>query len=273
MRHKLRRIASYFRDAVRLRQLAPDPRKISVAITTYNNDEFFADALRNIVADNRVGEIIVSDDCSDLSRYQRIVETAARKSEKIHIFRNEFNCGGFKNKYIALNKCSYDWAILLDCDNSLPRSYIDKIFTIPDWDNSMIYCPDFAKPAFNFFKYADLIIDKPTAIVLGKDRKHIQSLKTLLNTGNYFLPVKTFTTVVRDYVDIPVQAACTIGATYLWLINGLNLNIVYGLEYNHRIHRGSYFRKMNSESKVIVNKLFNALVNDEGFAVFRKFSP
>ena len=125
-----------------------DNRKISLAIPADNSSKFILDTLKYVIDNERVDEIIISDDFSD--DYEQLIAKIKGVSPKIKVFKNKQNLGGFGNKYVAISKCKNRRAILLDSDNSLSENYIDKLFEIPEWESDMIYCPDFGKSELNY---------------------------------------------------------------------------------------------------------------------------
>jgi glycosyltransferase involved in cell wall biosynthesis len=261
------------RDRKVLRARDPDPRRIAIALTSYNRSDLVREAIANVADDERIAEIVISDDCSDPQDFEQLGELAAMLGPRVRLFRNPINYGGFKNKIIALSHCTSTWAVLLDSDNVLPRSYLDKLYTLPEWRIDTIYCPDFARPGFNFAPFAGMAIDADTAVDLLSDETLQSPFRTLLNTGNYFAPAKELTALLTPVRNAPVRAACSIAAVYQWLSSGRRLQVVEGLEYYHRVHDDSYFLRENDASKNIVGLLCDALAEGKGRRVFDTIAP
>ena len=116
-------------------------RKISVAIPYYNNSKFMHETMTNIIAEPRINEIIICDDkSSDIDILKKIIEEF--NTTKIKLFENQKNMGCYHNKINSVLKCTNSWCILLDSDNYIDASYLDKLFEIENWETDTIYIPD-----------------------------------------------------------------------------------------------------------------------------------
>ena len=73
-----------------------------------------------------VDEIVIQDDASDENDYHQIneiIENFKRSNNvKIELNRNEFNLGGFKNKYLTVENCKKDIVYQIDSDNIISNS-------------------------------------------------------------------------------------------------------------------------------------------------------
>ncbi|MFX0073400.1 MAG: glycosyltransferase family 2 protein [Candidatus Hermodarchaeota archaeon] len=239
-----------------------DNRKISIAIPTYNSSEFILNALSYIIDDERVNEIIISDDHSN--DYRKLISKIKDISPKIKIFRNKHNLGGFGNKYQAISKCKNKRAILLDSDNSLTENYIDKLFEISKWNSEIIYCPDFAKPNFNYKKFSGMVINKELTRKILIDQKG-SNFGIFLNTGNYFVDIQNYIKCIRGKENVKVHSGDVISFISLWLQNNYSLYIVPGLEYNHRIHKKSYSVNTSGRGERIIRDNLKAIINNREY--------
>ena len=76
---------------------------ISVSITHYNISHFLENALKIIKDDERISEIIITDDCSNLQEYQNAKEIVGTiNNPKIKLIRNDVNLGNYMNKLKSL---------------------------------------------------------------------------------------------------------------------------------------------------------------------------
>lgn len=153
-------------------------KNITVAIPFYNSLEYFEDAIRIPLFDDRVDEILVVDDYSTEEQYQGLLKkvqsllddqeisfdpnsslvpeqnsnclhsimtmtrvNVSEQSKKIKVIRNKNNLGGFANKYESVKNAKNDWVYLLDSDNFLVECSIPAIFNIDQWDDETCYCP------------------------------------------------------------------------------------------------------------------------------------
>jgi glycosyltransferase involved in cell wall biosynthesis len=213
--------------------------QISVAIPFYNRSKYIRQLLENIAYDERISEIIINDDHSRKSEFQELLSNT-KSFSKVRVYRNVANCGPFKNKCIAISKCSNDKAILLDSDNLIGRDYIDAIYKIRDLDSKVIYCPSSALPNFDYSELSGMHIDLNVAKSLFNDEKKAKLFRKFLNTGNFFVDVKNYHACVKNYMNASIHYADVIFLSYLWFMQGNALEVVGDMKYQHRVHDESY---------------------------------
>ena len=106
--------------------------KLSVALCTYNGEQFINEQLSSIINQTcKVDEIVVCDDCSTDGTID-IIKRIAISNPKvdIRIIVNDHNLGVCANFEKAVNECSGDIIFLSDQDDVwLP----DKVEAIIDW--------------------------------------------------------------------------------------------------------------------------------------------
>lgn len=205
-----------------------DERKISLCIPTYNRYELLIDSFVNVLADERIDEIILSDDVSDLAIYEKVQKFVSGIS-KIKLYRNEENQDCYRNKMTSLTYAKNQYCILLDSDNKIGQDYIDKIYEIENWDNHVAYLPCWAMPHFDYRKYEGRTITKENATASMND----PTFTTMLNTANFFVN-KDFYIKSWDGSVNP-HTADSIFMNYQLLKNGGKLYVVPGLTYLHRV--------------------------------------
>jgi glycosyltransferase involved in cell wall biosynthesis len=223
-------------------------RKISLAIPYYNNSNFILEAISPALTDDRVSEIIICDDfSSDINSLIKIIMNI--NSKKIVFFRNNENKGCYENKIETVSKCTNEWAILLDSDNVLSESYIDKLFEIPVWDETVIYAPSNAitfpeyppSPSLNFAKYENTLITRE----VYKNEFESINFKCLINDCNYFLPVKSYLKCMKplQYLFDRKRMDCQDSAILFtdWICNNNTVYVVKDLHYKHRLHPNSNY--------------------------------
>jgi len=216
-----------------------DARRVSLAIPVHNRPQLVCDALHYPRQDHRVGEIVVFDDGSDARAYEEMLENLP-DDPKLTVIRRGENRGPFCAKFHAVRNCRHPWVVLLDSDNAISSSYLDRLFALQRWDSNVIYCPDFARPHFGFREFAGEVIDMPGARRLF-DRHSHRTVSTLLNTGNYFVHRETYTRRLANHLSYQLPAADVFAANYLWMRSGGKLQIVPRLRYRHRVHDDSNF--------------------------------
>lgn len=204
----------------------------SLCITTYNRYELLLESFSKILEDDRISEIVVVDDASKPEIVEQL-RVALSEMPKIKFYVNETNLGMSRNKVKAIELASNPWCIIFDSDNVIDSSYLDALpqYITP----SVIYCPDFAQPQFDYRKFGGRIINS--------DNVHSFVNKPLadclLNTCNYLVNREEYLRVYEYNENM--KGTDTIWFNYLWLKTGNSFNVVPGMQYFHRVHNASGF--------------------------------
>lgn len=207
---------------------------ISFAITTYNRFDFTVECINRVINDDRIGEVICSDDCSTDGSYE-LLKLYYKNNRKVKIFKNDYNVDCYKCKYLTISRCSFEYCIIADSDNLFSKEYLDKIYE-QDWDEDTILMPSFAKPMFDYRDYAGLVLTKENlAEYIDKPM-----VETCLNCMNYFVNAKNYLEVWDGSVD-PVTSD-SLFQNYNWIMSGRKFKILGGLEYEHKVHSGSHYQ-------------------------------
>ena len=242
--------------------------KISLAITHFNRSSLVVGALCNALYDDRIDDIIIYDDASSPEEFSRMQANIANLSTKISIRRGEQNFGAYKSKIIAISHCKNEWAIILDSDNALSETYVDRLYHITAWNPKLIYCPTSANPYFNFKLFSDTEINLEKAREFILNNPHPKLFRNFINDGNYFVNVQKYLDCAKDNQDICVQASDVAAFNYLWLTSGGSLYAVSNLSYYHRQHSGSYWLSTMTDSKKVLNKIIEAITNHKKGDIF-----
>lgn len=205
-----------------------DERKISLCIPTWNRYELLIGSFVNVLADDRVDEIIISDDCSDLEIYDKVHDFVSG-IHKIKLYRNSQNQDCYFNKKTALSYAKNKWAILLDSDNEISKDYIDKIFNVGNWDEYAAMLPSYAAPHFDYRQYSGRIITKQN---VHSDSNNA-TFTCMLNTMNFFVNKEAYMNAWDANVN--PHTADSIFMNYKLLDNGGKLYVVPDLTYEHRV--------------------------------------
>lgn len=212
-----------------------DNRRISLCIPTWNRFEQTIESFMDVYADPRIGEIIIVDDASDLSIFHQLREVT-EKFEKIKLYRNVSNFDCYRNKYTCISFAKYPFAILLDSDNHIDKSYIDRLYEIQIWKNKFFYTPCFAYPHFDFRAYSGMVFTKENA----HEFVDKPMWETMLNAANFFVNREAYLQAFDDSID-PVTSD-SILISYNHLKNGGCIYCVDGLQYEHTVHSGSHYQ-------------------------------
>lgn len=229
--------------------------KISLCITNYNRCDMVLESFKEIINDDRISEIVISDDCSDLAIYE-LLSKRIDGMPKVKLFRNDVKVGMAANKILSVSRASNEWCIVFDSDNMLFKQYIDSVYVLSEWNENTIYCPDFAMPNFDYRKFSGIFFNS-----ININRYIDEPLfDCLLNTCNYFVNRKNY---VNAYVqDTSIIASDTIFYNYNWLKYGYGFHVVNGMQYFHRVHdksgfleKADYNLKKAEETKNLIKQL------------------
>ena len=245
--------------------------KLSLCITTYNRYELTIESFAQVLDDPRIDDIVIMDDCSKLKVRQMFyawMENTNKGDGKVRFIEQAKNRGMSINKHDAISYAKNEWAIIFDSDNIIDPSYLDAFYKYVPFDlnalspsEHFIFCPDFAKPNFD---YRALAQGAPThGLYNAKDaaRCAIDSrFNCLLNTCNYIVNRDFYlSTYIYNKEHI---ASDTVWHNYNHLKAGGELAVVPGMQYYHRVHDGSGFMQnaeYNMSKSEEVRKLIQQL--------------
>lgn len=210
---------------------------ISVCFTHWNRPDMLHEAIAPFIHDDRVSEVVISDDASQIELYNTIHWQYA-SIEKIKLFRNEVNLDCYFNKAKAIEKSTNQWVALLDSDNRFSKEYVDRLenLWVAGLNEKTVYQPDFAKPHFDFRHIAGRNLTKGNIA----DFIHDDRTKTALNAMNYFVNRDEYLKVFDPSIN-PVTSD-SIYHNYRWLNAGNSIYVVPGLQYEHRVHSLSHYQ-------------------------------
>jgi glycosyltransferase involved in cell wall biosynthesis len=231
-----------------------DNRKISVAIPVYNRTEMCIKAFQDVYDDERISEIVIVDDASELHLFEEL-KSLCEFFPKVKLYRNLSNQDCYQNKAISLGYTNNEFSILLDSDNVIDKSYLDRIYE-QEWSSDTILTPSFAAPLFDFRPYEGLVISRENvAEYIDKPM-----FETMLNAANYFVSPYNYLEVFDEKTN-PVTSD-SIYQIYNWLLEGNKVKVVPGLTYHHEVHSGSHYinnvaRTPQGFHETILNNLRN----------------
>lgn len=210
---------------------------ISACFTNFNRTDLLYNAIQPFVDDDRISEIVISDDCSHLEFYNTVYWQFA-SINKVKIFRNETNVDCYKNKQLAIERATNEWVIILDSDNLFTKEYIDRIenLWVAGLNDKTVYQPEFAKPHFDFRHIAGVNLNKGNVANYIHDGR----TQTMLNAFNYFVNRAEYLRVFDP--DIRPVTSDSIYHNYRWLNAGNSIYVVPGLQYQHTVHNGSHYQ-------------------------------
>jgi glycosyltransferase involved in cell wall biosynthesis len=233
-------------------------RKISLCITTYNRNAYLFKSFEQVLNDERIGEVVIVDDCSDINLYLAI-EERIKYMPKVRLYRNESNVGCYENKKIVVSKASNECVIIFDSDNIIKPDYLDRIFE-QTWDSKTILAPDFAYPVFDYRKFSDVTFRKDNVA----QYTFTPGFDCLMNTMNYFVHRDSFVHTWQQKHDI--KGADSIYMNYLWLLSGNEIKCLKDLQYFHRVdaedkteHGSNYVEFAHESNPKAIEKLMSLM--------------
>lgn len=227
--------------------------KLSLCITTFNRYEMTVESFAKVLDDPRINDIVILDDASTDGSYELLKKLC---SKKIRVYQSVHNVGMSRNKAAAIEQAKNPWCIIFDSDNIIGPDYLDAFFDLAIEGEAIkefgkianiekfIFCPDFAKPNFDYrdFKIGNNGMGMRADIYASRECAHEiknDSFNCLLNTCNYIVNRDFY---LKTYQYNPDHIASdTIWHNYNHLKAGGLLVVVPGMQYEHRTHKGSGF--------------------------------
>jgi glycosyltransferase involved in cell wall biosynthesis len=228
------------------------PRTISLCLTSYRRLSMLMESFLNVAADDRISEIIITEDTADDSTWFFLAQQHFSVYPKVKVFRNEKNLGCYRNKREAISKASNEFVIIFDSDNILRPDYLDRIFERP-WSKDTIFAPDFAKPHFDYRGFSGVTLTKENV----KEYTEQKNFTAMINTMNYFVNRDEYLKIWEDHPE--PWTADTLFMNYNWLKAGNKIHVLKDLQYEHRIEHSehkSHYQEHNRKT----GKLFDQVI-------------
>ena len=111
-------------------------------------------------------------------------------------------------------------------------------------DKEVIFTPEFARPQFDYRPLSGMIINK-------ESRVNAKCYQAFLNTFNFCINRDEYLEVYEYTKEC--KSADSIYFNYLWLKSGRYIFVVPGLQYDHKVHPNSTFKKEFAPSIKMAN--------------------
>jgi hypothetical protein len=209
------------------------------------------------MASEIVSEVVVVNDATeDYGELTMKLGGMGLQNRQVRILQNSKTLAVFGNKVTSVFRATSPWVVMADSDNVYPPSYFDALAAQWPWDPNVMYSPSVGIPCLD---YRHMVGDW----TLQTAEKILQQKQgwCLVNTGNAFVHRQTFLDVVRvlpverfdlalpDYLGIGDRSDVKWRHGYdsqdsfvissLWLKSGKTLRVVPGMEYRHRVDKGT----------------------------------
>lgn len=228
-------------------------RKIFIAIPTWQRFQQTIDSFKQVMDDERVSRIYITDDASEDDSYEKL-KWHFKDNDKAVLTRNETNQDCYRNKHTSMQNAKGEFGILLDSDNTITTEYIDALYAIPEWSRHIIYQPSFAAPHFDFRKWEGLMITRENVA------QYIDThLMTALNAANHFIHRDEYLKIWDGNTE-PVTSD-SIYVCLCWLRAGNTILITPNLQYDHYISpngKGHYqenYKRTGNFHQIVMDEL------------------
>lgn len=209
---------------------------LSICLTNYNRYDWTIRSIKQIINDDRISAVIISDDCSPDGSGKMLADYYSN-NQKVKVIIQAENRNMSRNKMFALSYATTDFALLGDSDNIFTPQYLDALEVIGELDPNVIYQPCFGRDQFDWTKYQGILIDRHNIAFYMEDAL----FRCSLNGCNYVVNPKHY---CKRYIYNPsIDAADTIHFLYNWLQQEGSYYIVPEMEYTHSVGEHSGFLK------------------------------
>lgn len=233
--------------------------QFSIGIPHYNRGALIARPLRNLFNHPAVSEVVIVDDGSRESEYEALREQVRHidKAGRVKIHRRIENRGALLTKLECVEKCSSDWVLVLDSDNTAFKGYLDRLRTLAPLDPSAIYCAAWAYPYFPFDELSGMTLDFEKSSELL--RSGVLKRNYLLNDGNYLVNRRRYSEVVSLIGHLPSDVVDVLVVNYLWLSKGGKLEVIPKTKYMHRVDASSFWSRTAEASKKRLVEIYSRM--------------
>jgi len=243
-----------------------DGLRFSVGIPHYNRGGLIYRPLFNLLDHPAVAEVVIVDDGSREEEYRALLRfvDSLGCGGRVRVFRREENRGALLTKLECVEKCSSEWVLVLDSDNTAFRGFLDALGAIRDPDAGTFFCASWAWPWFPFGELGWDPIDFRRAVDLCRDgrlRRHY-----IINDGNYLVKKSGYSQAVSKIGKIPSDVVDVMVVNYLWLSSGGRLQMLPHGKYNHRVDQSSFYKRTEGSSKKRLQELFKRFESGKPFA-------
>lgn len=161
--------------------MEPDSPKLSIALTTYNHENYIRDCLNSILNQNIncAFEIVIGEDASKDKTRSIILSFMHQHYDKIRLIPLERNLGYTKNFDAVLKLCRGEYISIFDGDDIMLQGKLQKQIDFLDENPSLVMV---THDALEFDDYSN----KTLRIIKPKRKKDFYTIKDLLLLGSIF---------------------------------------------------------------------------------------
>lgn len=234
-----------------------NPPKLSIAVTTYNHEQFIAQALDSILSQDVdfSFEVVVGEDHST-DNTRKIVEDYKQKHPNIiYLLRQEKNLGYVKNFDLTLKACTGEYICIFDGDDVMLPGKLKKQVALLDAH------PEFALVGHNVRAF-DSKSGKTNRIIKPNHKRDFYTIEDLIVYGSFFANCsKVFRKkyLPADGIDHSIMVIADWYIT-LMIVDTHKIGFIHEVLAEYRVHSESIMQKLKGkqdfEDKMfILNKL------------------
>jgi len=218
-----------------------------------NRFSFLKDSIPKYLENCYIDELIICDETGE--DYNLITTTF--QHPKLKVYKNKSRLGALRNKLLAASLATSEYICVLDSDNFANIDYFKAFLDyIHDCKNVDIYLPSRANPKFIYDEFSGLHINK-TNLHENYD-KHF--FPCLMNTMNCIFTKNIIHKLINTILhDEDIDKCYAADADYVMVYSMMELNatiaVVPEMNYDHRVHDGSYWIETSNESSLFMDKL------------------
>jgi glycosyltransferase involved in cell wall biosynthesis len=243
-------------DAAEVRISKPDLLRVDVAMITYNQEAYIAQAIESVLAQKTTFPVrmVIGEDCSTDNTRAIIQQYAQRYPERFLLLLPDTNQGVMKNLRQVLEACDAPYVAILEgddywCDENKLQKQVDLI------DKSDEYDMIFHDALFLYESHEDNIMNggynsfKEKFHAFFEKRKQVFSQRDIINNG-WFMP--TASMLIRNSILVlPYWFDVSRSGDYIiQLISTKRKNCLYIDEVMsvYRVHSQGISRLVESDS-------------------------
>ena len=209
--------------------------KISIVIPVHAIEDRWH-IIRKAIAladeDERIAEVLLNCEPNN---------TLPIRGPKVRMLHNVKREYVFRNKYLAVLYSLSEYCIILDSDNTIDKNYIDTIYAQEPWKKNTIYQPEFARPSFDFRQFSGKTITRRNV----RFHLSIAMFRVMINAMNFFVCRQTFLDANKETFNSGFDPKCadSLQVNYNLLKAENEIYVVPGLQYEHKVHDGSFYKE------------------------------
>lgn len=236
--------------------------KLSVALTTYNHEEYISDSLDSIL-NQQVDfnyEIVIGEDKSTDNTFAIIKSYAARYPEKIRILERNSNIGYTKNLNDTLRQCKGEYIAIFDGDDIMLPNKLQKQVEFLNLH------PEFVMTGHDVRAF-DSKTNKTIRYISPGRKKSFYTLEDLIKHGSFFANCsKIFRKAALPESDIDENIKF-IADWYITMqiVKEGKIGYMWEVLSNYRIHPLSIMQtlkgKQDYEDKMVILNKLNHIYN------------